>query len=140
MVNLDCLFNQVTTIDDGGLTMLTKYCYKNMVPTIRIGKTNRKTRPEFNREQDSLNQAVNTNLVRLNQWTVLIPVVPKDLQGRLGPLIFRTTTFLFRSIFGTVIRTVVLLTRISKAIRSYASVSYPWTDRPYASLDRSYLP
>ena len=45
MVILDCLFNQVTTTqtDDGGLTMLTKYCYRNMVPIILIGRvTNEK--------------------------------------------------------------------------------------------------
>ena len=35
---LDFLFNQVKTIDDGGLTMLTKYYNKNMVPIIRIGR------------------------------------------------------------------------------------------------------
>ena len=35
---LDCLFNQVTTIDDGGLTMLTKYYNRNMVPIILIGR------------------------------------------------------------------------------------------------------
>ena len=35
---LDYLFNKVKTIDDGGLTMLTKYYNKNMVPIIRTGR------------------------------------------------------------------------------------------------------
>ena len=35
---LDYLFNKVKTIDDGGLTMLTKYYNKNMVPIILIGR------------------------------------------------------------------------------------------------------